>query len=183
MTKTQVAVFTVWGSVAVLLAADAAGIRINLTESAPRGIWIMDKSQKLERGSLVAVCPPSSLAVATLAARSILSPGDCIGTEAQSLLKPVGAVSGDLVVIREGMPVLVNGIELPNTAASDKLPSWPAGTYQVQPGFVWLFSTYSERSFDSRYFGPVPVENIRGVTTPLLVDGEISDMTRGITDD
>jgi conjugative transfer signal peptidase TraF len=174
--------FSILGTVALTLGAQVSGIRINITESAPRGIWIMDKSQKLERGSLVAVCPPSAPIVRAMAERSILSPGDCIGTDVQSLLKPVGAVSGDSVVIREGMSVLVNGNELPNTAASDKLPSWPAGTYQVEPGYVWLFSTYSDRSFDSRYFGPVPIRNIRGVTMPLLVDGEISDMTRGITD-
>jgi conjugative transfer signal peptidase TraF len=174
--------FSILGTVALSLGAQVAGIRINITESAPRGLWIMDDSQKLQRGSLVAVCPPDAPIVWALAARSILSPGDCIGTEVQALLKPVGAVSGDFVVIRKGMPVLINGIELPNTAASKDLASWPAGTYQVEPGYVWLFSTYNEKSFDSRYFGPVPIENVRGVTIPLLVDGEITDMTRGISD-
>jgi conjugative transfer signal peptidase TraF len=174
--------FSLLGTVALSLGAQVAGIRINITESAPRGLWIMDDSQKLERGSLVAVCPPSAPIVRAMAERSILSPGDCIGTDVQSLLKPVGAVSGDFVVIRERMPVLVNGIELPNTISKPEMPSWPAGTYQVEPGYVWLFSTYNAKSFDSRYFGPVPIENVRGVTTPLLVDGEITDMTKGISD-
>lgn len=174
--------FSILGTVALSLGAQFAGIRINITESAPRGIWIMDESQKLKRGSLVAVCPPNTPIVAALAARYVLSPGDCIGTDVQALLKPVGAISGDFVVIREGKPVLVNGKELPNTISKPGMPSWPTGTYQVEPGYVWLFSTYNEKSFDSRYFGPVPIENVRGVTTPLLVDGEITDMIKGISD-
>ena len=55
----------------------------------------------------------------------------------------------------------VNGRLLPNTAplvtdtAGRPLSHWPFGRYVVAPGTVWVASSYSSRSFDSRYFGPV----------------------------
>ena len=42
-----------------------------------------------------------------------------------------------------------------------------ACTYTVAPGHVWLISTYSPLSFDSRYLGPVPISSIRGTVKPL----------------
>jgi hypothetical protein len=43
------------------------------------------------------------------------------------------------------------------------------GTYRVAPGHVWLLSSYSADSWDSRYLGPVPVTEIRGVARPVWV--------------
>ena len=51
--------------------------------------------------------------------------------------------------------------------AGRPLPGIPAGTYAVAPGQVWLISSYSPRSFDSRYLGPVPISSIRGTVKPL----------------
>jgi type IV secretory pathway protease TraF len=39
----------------------------------------------------------------------------------------------------------------------------------VPPGQVWLLSGHDSRSFDSRYFGPVPVANVQGVARPVWV--------------
>jgi type IV secretory pathway protease TraF len=68
----------------------------------------------------------------------------------------------------------VNGHLLPNTAplrADTKgrpLTSWPPGGYTVEPGFIWVASSYSPRSFDSRYFGPVSISSVRDRVRPLL---------------
>jgi len=46
--------------------------------------------------------------------------------------------------------------------------AWPDGEYVVEPGSLWLLSGYSVSSFDSRYFGPVPVSHVRAKAVPLL---------------
>jgi type IV secretory pathway protease TraF len=45
----------------------------------------------------------------------------------------------------------------------------PDGRYVIPPGEVWLVSTFSPRSWDSRYFGPVPASAIVSALTPLWV--------------
>jgi conjugative transfer signal peptidase TraF len=89
------------------------------------------------------------------------------------LLKPVVATAGDLVdVLADG--IVVNGVRVPNTAplpADTKhrpLTHWPFGRYAVSAGMVWVASSYNDRSFDSRYFGPVPVAAIRNRARPVL---------------
>ena len=77
--------------------------------------------------------------------------------------------------------VTVNGVALPNTAAMPALPGWPAGRYIVQPGEVWLFSSYSAGSFDSRYFGPVVLASVRGIARPVAVIGDPAAITTGVT--
>ena len=71
--------------------------------------------------------------------------------------------------------IAVNGRALPHTtqfahdSAARPLQAVPAGTYRVAPGEVWLVSGHDPRSFDSRYFGPVPVATIRATVKPLMV--------------
>ncbi len=36
------------------------------------------------------------------------------------------------------------------------------GRHRVASGEVWLFGFNDRRSWDSRYFGPVPLANVRG---------------------
>jgi conjugative transfer signal peptidase TraF len=89
------------------------------------------------------------------------------------LLKPVIATAGDMVeVLADG--IVVNGVRVPNTAplpADTKrrpLTHWPFGRYAVFAGTVWVASSYNDRSFDSRYFGSVPVTAIRNRVKPVL---------------
>jgi type IV secretory pathway protease TraF len=41
------------------------------------------------------------------------------------------------------------------------------GTYQVLPNQVWLVSRYSPVSYDSRYFGGVPISALQQVAEPV----------------
>jgi type IV secretory pathway protease TraF len=44
----------------------------------------------------------------------------------------------------------------------------PWGRRRVAPGEVWLFGFHNPRSWDARYFGPVPLSGVRGVLQPIL---------------
>ena len=150
-----------------LACAGAAGLRFNTTPSMPVGIWRVTPRGEIARGAIVTACP------AAREARRYLRPGDCpLGVE--PLVKPVAAVAGDVVTVSSA-GVAVNGLPVAHTAqlardsAGRSLQAVPAGRYRVAPGTVWLLSGHDPRSFDSRYFGPVPISAIRAVMRPVLV--------------
>jgi conjugative transfer signal peptidase TraF len=94
--------------------------------------------------------------------------------EAEPLVKPVAAVSGDMVTVSAN-GISVNATPVADTAALARdeagrvLHPVPAGSYRVAPDEVWLLSGHDLRSFDSRYFGAVPIANVVGVGHPLWV--------------
>ena len=70
--------------------------------------------------------------------------------------------------------VAVNGMKFPNsqTARVDShgrpLAHVSSGARRVGSGEVWLFGFNNVRSWDARYFGPVPLANVRGELEPLV---------------
>ena len=105
--------------------------------------------------------------------RGYRSLGNC-PDGAAPLMKPVVASAGDIVEV-SSLGITVNGMCcLPNTAPKDKdskgrpMQPWPNGQYRVPQGFVWVASSYNPWSFDSRYFGPLPVSIIRSHLKPFL---------------
>lgn len=176
-----------FGIIAIVLAASFGaaiivgkhfGLRINITDSAPAGFWYVDQAiSNFKRGEFVEACPPVLPVVKVMGDRGYLEAGDCLGTGVMPLLKPVAAVAGDVVELKTGEMVKVNGNKLLNTQAMDAVPAWKEGVYTVKDGQVWLFSTYSAGSFDSRYFGPVSLEGVRGKAVPFLIAGNVDDMT------
>lgn len=147
--------------------AFAFGVRINLTPSLPIGLYVADA-----RGSLVEFCPPGPASEVS-AVRGYRELGVCPDRHAP-LLKPVVARVGDRVSI-DAQGIRVNGEALPNTQAHATdhrrrpLQPYPAGTYAVAAGTVWVASTWNDGSFDSRYFGPIRVESVRSTLAPLWV--------------
>ncbi|EJD3148800.1 S26 family signal peptidase [Salmonella enterica] len=167
---------------AAITIGNAAGLRLNFTDSAPHGLWFVRAAElaAIKRGDLVEVCPPASPVVRLMGDRGYLSRGDCAGSNVTPLLKPVSAVAGDTVRLQKGQLATVNGVALPNTVAMPAVPAWPDGDYIVKPGEVWLFSSYSAGSFDSRYFGPVRLASVRGVASPVAVRGDTAAITTGV---
>lgn len=156
---TPVAVFAAFGMAA------AVGVRVNATASMPVGLYHVGRTETVPRGSLVEVCVPPWPNVMT-------QRGDC-PFDTMPLLKPVAAVEGDTVQIGPA-GVAVNGRWVarpvpPEESFVAPVPRMPDGTYRVRIGEVWLLTDHHERSFDSRYFGPVSLDWIRGSATPLLV--------------
>ena len=175
MTKRSFA-FAVWGLAASLFAAGqlarAAGLAINHTASAPLGLWRIEPLTGVpERGRMVSVCPPDDARFRLARERGYLRHGRCPGGY-EPMLKPAAAIEGDLVELTpEGLSV--NGRRIVGAApraadgAGRAMPPAPLGAHVVGPGEVWLASSFNPASFDSRYFGPLPLAQIEGAATPL----------------
>ncbi|MGH7096619.1 MAG: conjugative transfer signal peptidase TraF [Stellaceae bacterium] len=158
----------------IVLAARTTSLRVNTTDSMPRGLWhVSPFPGRIRRGMTVTVCLPKGAAARLALARNYVSPGPCASGTAP-LLKPVAAVAGDVVHV-SASGITVNSVPVPNSAALERdaagRPLRPVspGTYRVAPGHVWLLSHYNADSWDSRYLGPVSVTDIRGVARPVWV--------------
>ncbi len=154
--------------VSVLAIPAAVGLRLNDSPSLPVGIYVVTPDQSAD---LVEFCPPEPFA-SFAARRRYRERGSCPDGGAP-LMKPMAARPGDTVKI-SAAGIAVNGRGIPHTEAlrvdtkGRALQHWPFGTYAVQPGTVWLISSYNERSFDSRYFGPIRITSVRDRLRPVL---------------
>jgi conjugative transfer signal peptidase TraF len=146
-------------------------LRITITDSAaPAGIYRLIAAPA-GRGELVAACLPAAIARAGLA-RGYLRKGDC-PAGAEPVAKVIGALPGDLVELAHGQ-VVINGVPFANSRISARdsagrpLSHEAWGAYHVEASQVWLFGFNDARSWDARYFGPVPLANVRGVLKPVV---------------
>lgn len=146
-------------------------LRIIVTDSAaPAGIYCL-AVVPASRGELVAACLPAALERQGLV-RGYLRRGDC-PAGAEPVAKVIGALPGDVVEVERGW-VAVNGVKFSNsqTAARDStgrpLAHVAWGEHRVGGHEVWLFGFNDTRSWDARYFGPVPAVDLRGVLRPVL---------------
>ena len=160
--------------VAGLAGADLAGLRLNVTPSMPVGLWRMVPDRApLRRGEIVVVCLPDTAPARVGAARGYIPSGSC-PSGSEPLFKPIAATAGDVVAV-SAAGVAVNGQAVHDTAqlardsAGRPLIAVAAGAYPVAPKEVWLLSGHDPRSFDSRYFGPVPEANVQGLALPIWV--------------
>jgi conjugative transfer signal peptidase TraF len=149
-------------------------LRFNFTPSMPVGIYRItppSPERELQRGMFVSVCGP--LRAAELGRRrGYLAIGNCPG-HAEPLLKMIAAVAGaELAVSADG--ITINGSFLPHSqplrfdAAARPLSPWPSGRYRLRPGQLWLYAA-NNRSWDSRYWGPVPVQAVLAQATPVII--------------
>jgi conjugative transfer signal peptidase TraF len=148
--------------------AGLAGVRVNTSLSLPLGLYVRTTD---EFAQLVEFCPAEPFASLSRD-RGYRVRGFACPDHAVPLLKPVIARAGDIVNVSPA-GIAVNGRLLPKTlplkadAAHRPLIAWPTGTYAVRPGTIWVASTYSRASYDSRYIGPVEEKLIRGRLKPL----------------
>lgn len=152
----------------------AAGLRLNFTPSMPLGIYRFEalSPREIHRGSLVAVCAPSN-AARLGRRRGYLSRGVC-PEYSEPLLKAVAAVAGDDVAIlpcgvRVDGRLLRDSKPLAFDRAGRPLAPWPRGHFRISRGAIWLHADH-ERSWDSRYWGPVPARNVLARAVPVLVN-------------
>lgn len=130
----------------------------NISESAPVGWYAVTPTRRIERGVMVAAFAPAE-------ARKLAHERGYLPYHIP-LIKTVWAIAGEEVCSENGV------IRTPNRPyivahqqdrSGRKLPSWH-GCVILENNEVFLISTDVQTSFDSRYFGAVPVENVLGAT-------------------
>ncbi len=143
------------------------GVRFNVTESLPGLIYIITSDSS---SPVIEFCPEGAFAQLSVE-RGYRRRGMC-PDGASPMLKPIVAQAGDTVEVSTN-GITVNGTLLHNTSPRTRdsrgrsLTPWRFGRYIVPPGFVWVASQYNPLSFDSRYYGPIPVSHIRHHLRPL----------------
>lgn len=166
----------VFGVVALhlMLTGQQAGLRINTSNSMPIGVWrVQPLAAPVRRGDVVTVCLPDSPAAQMAAVRRYVPAGSCPDGR-EPLVKAVAAAGGDVVVVRPA-GVTVNGVAVINSAQLEHdtggrpMLYLQAGAHQVEPGEIWLLATRAKNSWDSRYFGGVPVASVTGIARPVWV--------------
>jgi conjugative transfer signal peptidase TraF len=147
-------------AVSILLAVVGAShfIGFNSSPSAARVGFYWRTAPRLGRGKLVEFCLPEDVA-AFAEARGYISHGSCPG-DAESLGKIVTGMPGDVVTVDPAAA-------LKTDSAGRPMEHFPFGPYRVRAGEVWVHGA-ARNSFDSRYFGPVPIANIRATLEPLV---------------
>ncbi|MFA7416821.1 MAG: conjugative transfer signal peptidase TraF [Rhizobium sp.] len=153
----------------LLVAATSGGFRINMTPSEPLGLWrIVTLDRPPVVGDLVFICPPDTEAMRAARLRGYLRSGLCPGGLAP-LIKTVIATSGQSVEIESH--VRVDGVLIASSAMARSdgkgrsLSPFAGGT--IPADTVFLYSSFVG-SYDSRYFGPLPVSGILGLAQEVL---------------
>lgn len=164
--------FSVMIALALSLAALSYqyGYRLNTSVSYPTGVYrLVPREGAYQRGDLVVFCPPDTPVMQLALARDYIKPGRCPGGFTP-VIKKIAASAGDRVAL--GTPIRINGEALRGTgvmvADSRGLPMPKLSDFRVGVGEVFLFSDHRPRdSFDSRYYGAVPVNNLQGIAVPV----------------
>jgi len=159
------------GLALVVIALHLTGLGINITDSMPIGLYhVAPVDRAPVKGDIVSICAPPAVA-AIARARDYIPRGSCPDDTAP-MLKIVGAVAGDVIEVEQNA-IVIDGYTLPGSATHARdshgraLSRFPRGTHQMRPGEVWLW-TPNPRSWDSRYYGPLPAQNVNGFATLLF---------------
>jgi conjugative transfer signal peptidase TraF len=154
----------------LMLCLWAAGGRLNLTPSAPLGLYWLTASPA-SRGDWVLFCPPAEPVFVEAVRRGYVPMGHC-PTGSVPLLKRLAAVAGDVVQIAPA-GICINGEPIPQTSQmktdglARPLPS-PRFNGVLGSGQALVVASLSPRSFDGRYFGPVDRRDLSGAVRPIL---------------
>jgi len=146
------------------------GFRCNYTPSVSRGLYRSVEGDA-KSGDLVAVCLPPAISSVGLE-RGYLGPGTC-ADGAMPVLKYVLAAGGDEVELDwASVSVVGRGSYRLRTLSVDgvgrSLAPISRGRHRLAPGELWLVSAGHRRSWDSRYYGPVPETAVRSVFVPVI---------------
>jgi conjugative transfer signal peptidase TraF len=138
----------------------------NVSESVPLGLYVVTTGRPIQRGTVVAVAPPPTLARFT-AERGYLGPG-------APMLKTVAALAQDKVC-RRGVKISVNGSVIARAKKRDSkgrdLPVW-RGCHRLTQGEIFLVNSGVADSMDGRYFGVLPRSIVIGKAHLLFQSGE-----------
>lgn len=148
------------------------GYRVNTTVSMAKGLYRIVDGPAC-RGDLIFFCLESGSAADLAKDRGYLAAGSC-PSGLRPLLKQVAGLPGDLLEM-DDHGLTVNGKRLPNSrraetdSAGRSMPSAPLIPGVIPPDKALVLSEYNAGSFDSRYFGLIPLAAVRPVQPVLLI--------------
>lgn len=161
-------------SVYTMIVPQTPRILYNKSDSAPIGWYKLNPDGAPMRDAMVAAFAPAE-------ARNLADMRDYLPYHVP-LLKSVWAVAGETVCSENGIIQAPNRPDI-HAAVRDglgrNLPHWE-GCITLKDSEIFLVSTYVQNSFDSRYFGPVPINNILG-TAEYLGENDESLEQIGLT--
>lgn len=157
----------------LLLAALPFSLRVNITESVPRGLYFLDERKIPRLGDMtVTVVDWARMPDGTV--KTLLS-------KRAPLLKPVGAVAGQFLTTvgvniwrcadarSPDSTCVLLATAAPFDSRGRPLQVYRFNRTRVPDGFMFLGGmNVHPRSLDSRYIGLVPVQWTSGVAHPLL---------------
>lgn len=148
----------------------------NGTPSIKVGFYLLKSGEVPTLGQLAAFRPPTDRDSYHPTTQALLA------RHSLKLIKPVGALPGEAIVSDgysvwrctdatalpgEGCEKLGDGVG--QDSKGRELPLWTQGSYTLGAAEWYMGSSAANpKSFDSRYFGPVPESHIEGVARPLL---------------
>ena len=157
----------------ILILLYQMGYRYNSTPSYPVGIYKVNSSNhKIVRGKLILICPPDTKFFRDANAKGYVAKGFC-SNGYEPLIKKIAGVPGDKILIDKY--VYINGIKQPKSKVymidpqGNILKQTPKKEYFLRKNQIFLLSDYNDKSFDSRYFGPVNINLIQGSVVPVFV--------------
>ncbi len=158
-------------------AAHALDLRINWTSSMPLGLY-REAPARLDRGEIALICLPEEIAQVGRQ-RRYLPLGDC-PEGVSPIVKEIVAIAGDEIELQVEFlavnGVLVDRAPLRSTDSLGRpMEHAPLGRRLVADGEVWVLGSERRRSWDSRYFGAVPVKAIVASAKPVLTLGGGAD--------
>lgn len=157
--------------VVALLCLWRLGFRLNTTRSVPLGLYRI-ASGPIMHGDLAAYCLTDPELIVLAQERQYLASGVC-PSGLRTLLKQAAGLPGDDIIINNGL-IFVNGLEQPNSAAKAfDSKGRPTSESRLKPGCIpagqALLLAYHANSFDSRYFGLVPLAELQRVEPVLTI--------------
>lgn len=147
-----------------------SGVFINLSDkSMPAGIYIRI-NERTARGTLAVTCLTPEIAAYGLE-RGYLKKGRC-STGIEPVMKIVMAMEDDTISIEEGS-ISINERSVKESRILDEDSNnrplqkfYSAQTFLLKSDEFWLMSNHKPNSWDSRYWGAVPIESR---VEPILV--------------
>jgi conjugative transfer signal peptidase TraF len=121
--------------------------------SAPRGIYFRTHAP-LHRGQLVEACLPHEVALFAASRAYIRGTGRC-GDNTEPVIKEIGAMPEEEVYVS---PTTILTTDSGGRPMTESFPGW----HRIPTREIWLHGS-ARNSFDSRYFGAVPIENVNAV--------------------